>query len=160
MTEQHISASSPSAEPLAATCLPSMRYLVFACFLSSMSCSQINNSGQLYGSWRTVSNPTSKRTSLKDSMVFEKPDILKIYNVWPGVTTDSIVGKFYTDSTSQYLTTQYDTLQFKFKIINLTENSLIIENLANRSRGIFQRLKWAQAAANTRLAAILCKIVT
>jgi len=110
--------------------------LQFFLLLIIVGCEQHDNP-QIFGAWTSLAEPKNP-TDIGDRILFQKPDSLKIYIIENGKVVDSIYGSFHFDENTSKLTTIYDTSEFNFEILELTNNSLHMKRIGTN---IIQKLK-------------------
>jgi len=73
-----------------------MKFLILILLLIGLniSCKTGPKKDAIYGSWRTIVNAKYQTNGLTDSVVFVRPNSLKIYYVANGKVDDSVLGAF------------------------------------------------------------------
>ena len=94
----------------------------------------------IFGSWALVIDPKVPNPGTSDSLVVERPDILKLYILQNGNPVDSMFGNFRLDSTNSRLTSKYGTNEFHFEIIKLTNSSMQVRQEGTKVIQQFRRL--------------------
>ena len=107
----------------------------------SMSCKTAIKTDDIYGSWKTIVNPKDQNSVLSDSVVFMRPNSLRIYTLSHGEIVDSIFATFHVNEKNMELTTKYGTTQFRFAIIELSNTSLVTKELGKNIMAKYKRLK-------------------
>ena len=119
-----------------------MKFLILAALIFCLtSCKPSVKSKGIFGSWRTIINPKYSNNGLSDSLVFVAPNSLKIYNLSNGTIADSIFGTFEFNAQTNQLLTRYDTTKFRFEVIELNDNSLVIQQVGTTLIQKFKRLR-------------------
>ena len=103
------------------------------------SCGKRNNNSEIYGSWQTIMEPKNYHGA-KDSIVFEKPDSLKIYVIQNGKVVETTFGKFYITTDKSQLITEFDTNKFHFDLIEFMNNSIQARQVGKHAILKYRRL--------------------
>ena len=94
----------------------------------------------ILGSWTLIIDSKAPNPGLSDSLVFERPDVLKLYFLQNGNPLDSMFGNFRLDSTNSLLTSKYDTSEAHFEIIELTNSSMQLRQQGTKIIQQYRRL--------------------
>ena len=94
----------------------------------------------ILGSWALITDSKFPNPGLSDSLVFERPDVVKVYFLQNGNPIDSMSGNFRLDSTNSLLTSKYDTRELNFEILELTNSSMQLRQQGTKTIQQYRRL--------------------
>lgn len=97
-----------------------------------ISCGEHSINSEIYGSWQSVIDPKFS-SSVSDSLIFQKPDSLKIYYIQNAKVVESMFGTFHLNKDKSKLITELDTSKFQFDVIELTNTSLQTRQIGKKA---------------------------
>ena len=107
--------------------------------LSIYSCKTKTHQSDLFGNWTRVDVIDKTGLNSSDIVTFYGKDSMSIQMMANGKIVEKIFGTFKIDSASKNLTTAYGGVSFKFIIVELTKDKLILQK--GKERQTYSRSK-------------------
>ena len=113
---------------------------IFLIFVIFSQCSNSKEDVSVLGSWSIVEDGKYGKDNLSDSLIFYDNGIMKNYYLLDGKTVDSLVGKYSFDKIKRRLVTEHDSQRFEFKIVEISKNELVTQQIGSNVLTRFHRL--------------------
>jgi hypothetical protein len=105
------------------------------------SCKPTINKNNLLGSWTTNYDKAKyPNNNISDKVTFFEGDSLRIEYLLDGKLQESHPGRYSLEEQKMILTTQYDTANFKFEVISLTNETMRVKQVGIKNVLVFKRL--------------------